>query len=111
MDEQFSKIWQQLGLLADNQAKSVTAHAQTAQGYLRMAEAIERVQLLIGLHQTALVALAAAHPAKDAALATFQELWNERRGPLGVDGISDASRAVVQTHLDDLAGALGGKVL
>ena len=111
MDEQFSKIWQQLGLLADNQAKSVTAHAQTAQGYLRMAEAIERVQLLLGLQQTALIALAATHPARSEALATFQQLWNERRGPLGVDGISDTSRAVVQMYLDELATALGGKVL
>ena len=111
MDDSFAKIWQQLGLLADNQAKSVTAHAQAAQGYMRMAEAIERLQLLIGLQQTVLVALAASHPDKATALELVQQLWNERRGPLGVDGVSDTSRAVVQTYLDEIATALGGKVL
>ena len=85
--------------------------SESAQRELAYQERIMLCRTLAHAHHCAILALASTHPQKPKALAMLQRIWNTARGGLGTDGVSDAVRKETQDQRDQIAQALGGKIL
>ena len=105
------KIWQAMNAIAEQVKQLQALQSASSTQEIDFAERTVQSAFVTQLHQAAIVAIARTHPNKPEALRALQNIWNSKRGPLGIEGVSDECRAVIQHELDEIAKALGGTIL